>query len=173
MRPLLEITDDLRALDDLLDEVEGDVSDPRVAQAVDQWFTELDLEFEKKLDNYAAFITELSARAEFRKFEADRLAKRAKSEFNLADWLKARLKFVLEQRKATKIETPRYTLSICKNGGKVPVEIYEPANVPKELCRHIPESWVPDADRIREVLEECSDVPGAALGVRGTHLRIK
>ena len=27
--------------------------------------------------------------------------------------------------------------------------------------------------RIREVLEDCADVPGAALGVRGTHLRIK
>ena len=173
MRPLLDITDDLRALDDLLDECEGDISDPRVAEAVNKWFSELDQEFERKLDNYAAFITELIDRADFRKFEADRLAKRAKIDNNLADSLKARLKYVLEQRNTLKIDTPRYKLSVVKNGGKTPVEIYEPASVPKELCRHIPERWEPDADMIREVLEDCADVPGAALGVRGTHLRIK
>ena len=36
-----------------------DITDPKVAAAVDAWFAELDRDLAYKLDNYAAFITEL------------------------------------------------------------------------------------------------------------------
>lgn len=172
-RTILEITADIMALDDLLEEVEGNVSDPRVAEIVEKWFAELDHDFTAKLDNYAALITELSSRAEFRAFESDRLHRRAKTDEATVDWLKFRLRSALDSRGDKKVQTPRYTISIQANGGKLPVEIYDAASIPKELCRHIPESWEPSADKVRDALIAKTDVPGAVLGERGTHLRIR
>ncbi len=173
MSTLLDITEDLRALDDLLYEVEGDVSDPKVAEAVDAWFAELDSALETKADNYAAFITELLNRAELRSSEAQRLYHRARIDQSTAGWLKDRLKAALEERNVKKLETPRYRISVAGNGGKQPVDIHDPEAVPRDLCKHVPEHYEPDSDLIRERLADGAEVPGAVLQNRGTHLRIK
>jgi hypothetical protein len=172
-RTLIEISEDFIALDQLLEEVEGDISNPAVAEAVEAWFKELDADLYHKLDNYAAYITEVQARAKARKEEADRLANRARINQNTADFLKLRLKQVLEQRGTKKYTTARFDLSVCGNGGKRPVDIHDPNAIPKDMCRHIPESWEPDADKIREHLSAGNKLEGAILQPRGTHLRIK
>ena len=169
MPTLLNITDDLRALDDLLDEVGGDVSDPQVAEAVDAWFAELDAAMETKVDNYAALITEMMNRAELRAAEAQRLYHRSKIDQQSAGWLKDQLKTVLEQRGIKKVETPRYRVSVAGNGGKAPLDIHEPGAVPRELCKHIPERWEPDGDAIRDALGRGEEVPGATQMEPGTH----
>ena len=79
-RTLLDITDDVRALDDILAENGGDLSDPQIESILSQWETDLEGDLEAKLDSYAALITEWEARAEMRSVEAARLAKRAKTD---------------------------------------------------------------------------------------------
>lgn len=172
-RTLIDITSDMQALDELLFEVGGDLTDPRVEETITKWFAELDSDFTVKLDNYAALITTLQGRAKLRADEAARLAQRSKIDQNSADWLKLRMKAAIEARGMKKVETDRYTITIAANGGKVPIDVHDPNAVPRELCRHIPETWIPDSDMIRAKLESGAEVPGAVLMARGSHIRIK
>ncbi len=172
-RTLFQITDDMHALDELLEELGGDISDPRVAETVDAWMAELDADLTRKVDNYAAFIRELEARCQVRRDEGRRLYDLARSDESKADWLKDRLCIALRQRGLQRVETPRYRVSVAANGGKQPLDIHDPKAVPKQFCQHIPESWDPDADLIRAELQAGREVPGVALMARGSHLRIK
>lgn len=169
-RSLFTISEDFLALDALLEELNGDISDPKVATAVDAWFTELDKDLNKKADNYAAFVTELLARAKARKEEADRLSHRAEMDTNTAKWLKDRLKGVLQERGIKKLDTDRFVISVCVNGGKQPLTMPENIDdLPVSFCKVILE---PDVDLIRNTLSAGDAVPGCSLGERGTHLRI-
>ena len=169
MRGLIEITDDLQALDDLLDETGGDITG--CEDYVDRLMSELDTEMNMKVDNYAAFITTLKARAEVRKKEADRLAKRAKVDGESVKWLGLKLKHELERRGIKTLDTDRYKVGVVGNGGKQPLDIH---GVPTgDYMKEIPASWVPDKDRIREDLESGKSLDFAVLQERGTRLSIR
>ncbi|MFH1418780.1 MAG: siphovirus Gp157 family protein [Planctomycetota bacterium] len=172
-RTLFDITADMRVLDQLLDECGGDVTDPKVEQAVNEWFDELDADLETKVDNYAALITTFLAMAKARKQEADRLALRVAVDTNAAASLKERLKIALQERGIPKLETRRYRVSVVKNGGRQPIDIHDAKAVPRGFCTHIPETWEPNAEAVRAALAAGREVPGAVLMERGTHLRIK
>jgi len=161
------------ALDALLVEVEGDVTDPRVLEAVTAWFAELDADLKGKVDNYAALITTMEARSEVRAKEAERLARRAKADAASAQFLKDRLRTELEARGTQKVETDRYRVSVVENGGKLPLIIDQASLIPDGFLRVIPEQHVPDKDVIRCTLERGQAVPGAHLGERGKRLSIR
>jgi hypothetical protein len=167
---LLQITDDMQALDDLLAEVGGDVSDPNVAAAVEAWMAELDTNFAGKVDNYAALITSIRARADVRRAESERLAKRAQIDEASADWLAARLLQALEARGTKKVETDRYAVSVVGNGGKQPLILT--GDVPPEWCKFVEKIEV-NRDKIRASLEAGEALPFASLGERGRRLAIK
>ena len=169
-RTLLDITEDLQALDDLLTETGGDVSG--VEATVDAWLAELEQNLKGKVDNYAALITAMNARAEVRKAEADRLYHRAKVDVNNARFLRDRLKFALEQRGISKLETARYKVGVAKVGGSIPVIIPDVSALPSEFIR-VTEVRDADKDAIRKALESGQQVPGAELGARGTCLSIR
>jgi len=170
-RSLLDISDDMLALDDVLDERGGDVTG--CEQIVDAWFSELGAERERKLDGYAAFIRELEARATARMKEAERLIARHDVDMRKADFLRARLKAFFEVHKLTKVECERATISLVNNGGKAPLLIDERAPVPPEFQRCIPERWEPNKDAIRAALESGNSLTFARLGERGKQLRIR
>ena len=172
-KTLLDITRDMDALDALLTEVEGDVTDPRVLEAVTAWFAELDADLKGKLDNYAALITMLEARSDVRAREAERLSRRAKTDASSAQFLKDRLRGEFEARGIQKVETDRYRVSVAANGGKLPLVIDQESLIPKALLRLIPEQRVPDKDAIREALERGQTVPGVHFGDRGRRLSIR
>jgi hypothetical protein len=169
-RTLLEITEDLAALDDLLAEVGGDVSNPNVAEAIEDWMSELDSNLSTKADNYAALISELRLRAESRASEAERLARRAKADEASADFLQSRLLQAFEERGLRKVETERYTLSIVGNGGKAPLIL--DLDVPADWTRTVTKTE-PDRERIRACLESGQALPFATLGERGRRLSIR
>jgi len=169
-RTLLDITEDLQALDDLLTEAGGDVTG--IEATVDAWLAELEQDLKGKVDNYAALITAMNARAEVRKAEADRLYHRAKVDAGNAKFLRDRLKFALEQRGVSKLETARYRVGVSKVGGAIPIIIPDLAAVPSDFIR-VTEIRQPDKDAIRKALESGQQVPGAALGARGTCLTIR
>ena len=178
-RTLFDITDDMRALDDLLFECGGDISDAEAEKVVDAWFAELSENFETKVDNYAALIRTMECRATARLAEIDRLDKLFKADQRAAQSLKARLMIALQQRNLKKVETPRFRVSVAGNGGKQPIDVDPQVDVDQvyeetpALVRVIPEQRVIDKDAVRYALEFGSPLTWACLRERGTHLSIR
>jgi len=167
---LLQITDDMQALDDLLAEVGGDVTDPKVSEIVDAWFAEIDANLTGKVDNYAALISTMRARADIRRAEAERLARRAQVDEASADWLAARLLAALDARGMKKLETDRYAVSVVGNGGKAPLLL--DGEVPADWTKTVTRTE-PDKERIRLAIEAGQALPFARLGERGKRLAIR
>lgn len=170
MQSLFDISEDMQALDDLLFEMGGDVTDEASMKTVEAFIAELKANFEAKADNYAALITTMQKRAQVRLEEAERLRQRANIDSKAADYLKAKLKMVMEEKGLKKLETARFRISVAGNGGLAPLKIYDESLIPQvyfDLVPHI------NMQRIREAIDHEQDVPGADIEPRGTHLRIK
>lgn len=169
-RSIFAITDDLHALDDLLFEAGGDISDPRIEAAIHAWMEELDNDLQNKADNYAALIVEIEHRAAIRKEEANRLTQRAKLDQQHAAFLSSRLKSVFESWGIKKLKTARFRLGVVCNDGLQPLDIH--GVVPAEWTKS--EVVVTqDRDRIRRALEAGESLPFAVLQPRGTRLSIR
>ena len=172
-RRLFDISADIQALEDLLYESGGDVSDPEVEAALDHWFASLAHERNEKLDGYATVIREMEARAEIRKAEAKRLRDRATVDENIAKRLKDRLVWFFEEHGLKTIETERYRLTRARAGGKTPVILkVDPADLP-ERFRRVKEIVSADKDAILEAIESGQDVSEyAEIGERSQYLKI-
>jgi hypothetical protein len=156
------------ALDDLIQECGGNMEDPKIEEAISTWISEMQDDLDNKVDNYAAFITELKARSATRKAEADRLAARAKTDSNTATFLANRLKVALIELGIKKLETDRYRVSVAGNGGKQPLDIH--GEVTKEFTKTVE---LVDRTAIREALESGKELDFAILQERGNRLSIK
>lgn len=170
---LFEIRDDLNALADLLAEVGGDVTEADAEAAIDAWLAETEGATKAKLDSYAALIREVETRAAGRKAEAERLAALAKADSGTVDRLKARLLWFMQDQQLDKVETERFRLTVCANGGKPPVRLLVPPETLPAEYRREKVIVSADTDTIREALEKGADLPFASLGERGVHLRIR
>lgn len=165
MPTLLDISEDVRALQAALDEEAGELT-----PALEDWFAKVQADLEGKTDNYCALIREFELRAAVRKEESDRLQKRIAADMGLARRLKARLQSFMEETGTPKIETPRYRVSVAGNGGKEPLEINAPPeDLPPDCQRVTVEA---DTDALREYLKAGQEIPGVKLLPRGKHLRI-
>lgn len=172
-RSLLDISDDLQALDDLLFETGGDVSDESVASAIEEWFAEVHADEAAKVGNYIGLIREKELRAAAITEEIERYKKLQAALTNSAKGLKDRLKWYMENNGKKKIKTPRGNASICGNGGKQPIQISESVQA-KELPPRFQKVEVTiNSDAVREALEKGEALEFAALEERGTHLRIR
>jgi len=175
-RTLWNIQDDLLALEELMEETGGDISDPRAEAAFDQFAAELQSDFNRKADGYAGYIAELTARSEARKEESDRLLQRSKIDGNLAKSLKDRLKIAMESLGKQKHETTRYKLSVCKAGGKPSIRIaddfaIQPEKLPEQF-RLTVTTVKPDSEKIRAALEAGEHLEFASILEKSTYLRI-
>lgn len=175
-RSLWDIDADLTALEDLIEEAEGDIT--ACEEAVDAWFAELKGDEVRKIDGYAAYIAELTARSEARKEEADRLAHRAKVDSSLAANLKSRLKDYFTAHGKTKFETPRYKLSVCRAGGKPPLvlldeAVRDPSRLPEKFRKTVT-TVTPDKEAIRTAIEagDADALGFATIRQPSTYLRI-
>ena len=171
-RSLIEISDDILELDDLLYECGGDVSDPRFEEAITKLMAELNVELETKADNYCALITAMQGRAEIRMAESKRLRERATADENNASFLTTRLKKALEVHGIKKIETDRYRITVAKHGGKLPLLVDGEKEIPKRF-KTVKYVWNVDNDAIRKALESGETLDFACFGERGTRLSIK
>ena len=168
-RTLYDISADMEAFEELLIELEGDVSDPRVDAALQEWDAELERDFKGKLDNIAALVKEWDARARARRSEAARLSKLVAADENAIARLKGYAKFVLEKRGIDKVECKRFTLSVANNGGNPPVQ----------FTGAVPDRWLiaqePKIDTrgIIDALKAGDKLEFARFGERGTHLNIR
>jgi hypothetical protein len=175
MPTLFQIGDSLTALDNLLAECGGEITDAEAEAAIDEWLAETNTMLETKVDGYAALIREYESRSEAREVEARRLMALAGSDGNNAKRLKARLKSFFEAHGIAKLETPRFRVSIQANGGFLPLIVppaweRDAAEAPEAFQKRVIEL---DKKAIREAIRNDEETYGAALGEPGTHLRIK
>lgn len=176
MPTLLEVRDErdahLRALEDLLSEVGGDVTEAEAEAAIDAWLKEADAPLQAKLDGYGVVIREFELRAAARKAEADRIAALANTDANNSRRLKERLRWFFEAEGIDKIETSRFKFALASNGGKAPVILHcEPEALP-EWAKRV--TVTPDMEAIRGEIETRGEsLEFAEIGERGKHLRIR
>lgn len=169
-KTLLEISDEMAALESLLEEVGGDVTDESASKYVDQLFAEIGEALHSKVDGYATLIRKCDLTAAARREEAERILAGSRAEENKAKWLKERLKFVLTRMNIKKAGHIR-TASICANGGKAPLNITaaRPEEVPPQYQKTVVAF---DEVAIRAALEAGVELPFASLLPRGSHVRI-
>tara|TARA_R110001592_G_scaffold62346_1_gene190741 strand:- start:62 stop:580 length:519 start_codon:yes stop_codon:yes gene_type:complete len=166
---LYEITEDVRALEELMVELGGDVTDEADLEAVESWFSSLNEGMSNKLDNYAALVKEVEARGNSRLEEAKRMKRLAEADLSLGKRLKERMMWALQLMGHRRVDTDRFRVTVAKNGGKLPLVLDD--NVPDEFMKTV-EVTAPDSEKIRAVLAEGSSLGFAHLGDRGQTLRI-
>lgn len=133
-RTLYQIGGDMLALEQLLAEVGGDVTDEDAERAIDEWLAETNEALPNKLDRYAMLMREIQARAETRAAEAARLAERARLDGQNVKRMKERVKAFFLEHGLKAIDTPHFRLTLARNGGKEPLvwSINSYADLPEE-----------------------------------------
>lgn len=169
MTSLYQLTNEMAELDELL--ASADPNSPEVLALIQRALALQD-EREHKVDAYCSLIAELTARGAARKAEAERLYLNAQRQENAAKSLKYRLLESFKTLGIKKLETDKFTVSVCANGGLVPLELapnLDPATLPKNFQRV---TVTPDTEAIRAALAT-TELSFAKLGERGQHVRIK
>jgi hypothetical protein len=163
---LFSIGEHFYSLESLIIENEGEID-----EIIDQWLDEYQAKEEDKIDAYCYLIQKFDEIAE----EAKRLAQRSTFYTRRCSNLKDRLKHYLEHRGKSKVETPRFTVTVCGNGGQLPIQLHEDVN-----ADNLPEQFTkvqrhPDLHSIREAILNGDEhaMQFATVLPRGTHLRIK
>ena len=172
-RTIYDISADLAALETILHENGGDLSDPQAEAALAEWERELELDLFGKVDNYCSLIAELESRAKSRQTEAQRLADLAKADDKSAQGLRERLRFIWETRNLPKIETSRFRVALTRNGGKSPLDLRVGPDELPEWAIERKTIVTANKEAIRARLEAGESLPFENLMERGTRISIK
>ena len=175
MRPLYAIRNDVLSLNDLLDEIEGDLSRAgELGEALHSFMAGLEAEQAEKLDSFLNLIRQLRMEAVAAKAEREQWAAKEKARNSRADYLERMLREHLEATGQPKVQTATgRTVAVVTNGGRPPVvyaEAVDPAAVPVEFVRVKKEI---DTLRVQLFLESGGSLPFAKLGEKGSHLRVR
>ena len=162
MSSLYELTGSYLAVQNML--CDEDVDEQMILDTLES----IEGELEDKADNYAKIIKELDSMVKARKEEAKRLTNSAKTLENKIEFLKWNLFNTMKATGKTKFATDLFSFSIAKNGGKQGLTI--DGVVPAEYTKTVIEN---DTDKIRQALEEGTELSFARLEPRGESLRIK
>lgn len=173
MKPLFAITSEFQALDAILDECQGDITDPRAEEAITAWVRELESDESAKMDGYIAYINKLTMEAERASALAAQYVDAAKTRTRRVEWLKSRMVEHMTKTGRKSIETNSgYTISVQANGGCVPL-ILDTVDVTKIDPAFTITKVELDKEKVREWLADGLNLPFAKLGERGKHLRIR
>lgn len=202
-RTLWQIGGDIEALQSLIYEIGGDVSDEAVEAAIDAWLAETHDAEDAKLDRYGYLIRATEARAAFRAAEAKRLVDLSRTDGNFVSRLKDRLIAYFDAHGKTRHQTPRFAFAVAGNGGLQALHVREDAtplvDIPAEHtettlvfrgasaearaaaiaaaekagARSVSFETRPCTARIREALEAGMELPYAELLPRGRSMRIR
>lgn len=164
---LYQITNEMQAI---LDAMHEDADSPDAMNALDEALRDLDTALDQKAETYAGLIRELELRSQARTEEMKRIRALADADAALAERLKERLRDAMQRTGRTRIDTPRFRLSVVGNGGRQPLLIADPEAIPPLFIRHVPEI---NKEAIRLALDAGQEVPGCTLAPRGSRLSIK
>ena len=154
MSSLYQLTEELVALDTLLADIGGDVSEGTEGQTLEKWAAEFDWKMKTKVDAYGSLYKNMEADANELKAEIKRLSDRKRAIENRGARLLALAKFSMERLKTRKLEGVKFTISIQKNGGPEPIEVLiEPKALP-EAFRDEEMVYSANQDALRAALEK-------------------
>lgn len=175
MRPLYEITAELAQLNDLLDDVEGDLSRlGEMEPAVTAWLDAIAGEEAAKLDGYIHWIRQLQMEAAAARAEEEQWTAKRKARESRAKYLELKLLRHLEATGQLKVTTATgRVVSVVRNGGVQPVEIkagMTVADVPADFHKVTVEF---DRAAVRAALDAGAELAWAELLPRGVSLRVK
>lgn len=176
---LYSISREYQAIDQLLAEAEEagqDMSSPEVAEIVTRWWVALDGDLKAKAERCVAVIREQEALSDVAKVEADRLAALARSRAARAAKVREMLFVAMQAAGVKRLDTALGGLTVAANGGKAPVVLndgVDPLAVEQRWPNLVVVERSINKQAVREVLERGEPLPFAALGERGTHLRIR
>jgi hypothetical protein len=168
MSTLYELKEEFKML---LDMMEDDSIDEEMIQ---NSLEGIECEIEIKAEGYAKILKELEGQAEAVRKEISRLDDKYGKIVANMDRLKTNLKIAMNETGKKKIQTDLFTISVCKNGGKIPLIIdgVDINEVP-EKYKEMQKIEKLNTDAIREDLEKGIDVGFARFGERRESLRIK
>jgi len=171
LRPLFEITSEMYSLIERLEVALDDESAELMNhEPLLQWLGEVDNQAKEKIDAYGWVIKMLETEADQAREIRDDFDRKVQVRKRRIDLLKDMLKTHLQATGQTKVEGKDFKVALQKNGGAVPVEIFDETQIPSELTVT---SVRPNVDAIRNRLDVGAEVPGARLGERGQHVRIR
>ena len=185
MSTLFEITDEARALLDMLEDLEAMEQDGSIdaeeleeqRQLVTDTLEGVKGELEIKAEAYVAVCNQLEAQASIFKAEVEKWQKKQRASENALKRLKqaifdAMVELGLDDKKG--LDTGKYKLKIVGNGGMQPIEVTEIIDdIPEEYIRIKKEADKKAIGEYLKNLPEDVEVPWAHLLPRGRHLSIK
>jgi len=171
-KTLFDLSDEILILDERLGEIPEDDIEAQET-VLKEYVVTLQADLRTKMEGYCRYILELESRADLRKSEGKRLLARSKVDADKALKLKEILRWFFTLHGLKNYETPLYRVTLCANGGKVPLEILVPIEeLPAEYLRQ-DYTLVADTDLLRADLEAGVEIEGVRLGERGQSIRIK
>ena len=164
MKSIYDIKSEFFAIQELLeneefDEETGELIDN--SEAIKQLLAEIESDKSNKADNIAFLVKQAKDSQEAIKAEIDRLNERKKMFIRQEEKLKELLTFLLS---GEKLKTDKFTFSFRSSQS---VEITDESLIPAEYLV-VKETVTPDKKKIKEVLAEFGEVPGAAIVVKKT-----
>lgn len=139
-------------------------------EAIEDTLESLTGDITEKLENYGKIIRMYQQRAEDIKEEVNRLKEREASAKGHADYMKSVVENTMRLIKQSKVETPLFTFSLAKSGGKAPLVLdCEVEELPDEFKKI---EYKADNDKIREAIEN-GNCDFAHFEERKEGLRIK
>lgn len=172
-KTLFDLSDEILQLDEKLSEIPEDDIEAQEAVLREYAVSSLQEDIYVKLNGYAKYIRELESRSDIRKNEAKRLLVRSKVDDNRATRLKDMLRWFFRFHDLKTYETELYRISLCNNGGILPLEITIPVDrLPSEYLKQ-EFSWAVDNDLLRADLEAGVEIEGVHILERGQSIRIK
>lgn len=172
-RALFQIDQDLIALDLLVEERGGELSDPEAERAWDQWANELFAERAEKLDRIAEYLAQQAMEASAAREQAERYLMAAKVRERRIEDRKRRVLEGMQARGLARLESATgRVFAVQRNGGKRPIEMdpVDVASLPADLLKTV---TVPDTEAVRAHLEAGATLHFARLLPSGFHLRVR
>ena len=164
MSSLYEVTGSILALQEML---ESPLDDEDILKDT---LEAVQGEYEAKIESYCKVIKNIDADIQAIKTEITRLSEKKKVLENNIDRLKKAMFDSMKATNTNKVKGQIFTVSIQKNGGKLPVIVdVETSELPDELVKVV-ES--PDLEAIAKLIDSGNTQYGH-YGERGESLRIK
>ena len=182
MATLYAITDDIKAISDLLENMVDENGDPREPtedemQTLKEWYTVSNSDFEKKFDSYCKYIKNLKLQAsnveaerKNYKTELDRLSKRAKAFENRSKFLNNLLRFSMDNLHMEGYKTDLFSAKIQNT--QISIEALAGASIDD-----IPEEFLKPRElnttAIKEAIKAGKIVQGDGSPLHQSHLYFK
>lgn len=125
-----------------------------------------------KVDNIRGYLEHAQMLVDAHRQQAERQRRMAEHWDERIRYLKSVCIKALEAAGKTTVEGKTGSLSIQKNGGVQPMEIYDENKLPSKYTPMVITS-PPDKEAIRKALAAGEEVPGARLLERGVHLKVR